>query len=156
MERFDCSLEFFFHCCLDPVYRGKKGRFYVAIRSLGNVFLYLSVYDYGGFFYYGCVMNESLLIGRTMSHSGEKGKISLFLWVSLNGDVSSNVEMRIFLFLLFSVNGENQLCGRLEKEKEIKKLGKNSKNELDIIRVGASKVNFYNFEILFFEKCTFE
>merc|ERR1712035_20837 len=49
------------------------------------------------------------------------------------------VEMRIFLFLLFSVNGENQLCGRLEKEKEIKKLGKNSKNELDIIRVGASK-----------------
>ena len=105
-------------------------------------------------FYYGCVMNESLLIGRTMRHSGEKGKISLFLWVSLNGDVSSNVEMRIFLFLLFSVNGENQLCGRLEKEKEIKKLGKNSKNELDIIRVGASKVNFsFGF---FFEKCTFE
>ena len=99
-------------------------------------------------------MNESLLIGRTMRHSGEKGKISLFLWVSLNGDVSSNVEMRIFLFLLFSVNGENQLCGRLEKEKEIKKLGKNSKNELDIIRVGASKVKTINFFMKFFKRCT--
>ena len=94
-------------------------------------------------------MNESLLIGRTMSHSGEKGKISLFLWVSLNGDVSSNVEMRIFLFFLFSVKGENQLCARRGKQKEIKKLEKNPKNELDIIRVGASKVNFYNLEILF-------
>ena len=102
-------------------------------------------------------MNESLLIGRLMSHSGEKGKISLFLWVSLNGDVSSNVEMRIFLFFLFSdLKGENQLCARRGKQKEIKKLEKNPKNELDIIRVGASKVNFYNFEILFFEKCTFE
>lgn len=94
-------------------------------------------------------MNESLLIGRTMSHSGEKGKISFFLWVSLNGDVSSNVEMRIFLFFLFSVKGENQLCARRGKQKEIKKLEKNPKNELDIIRVGASKVNFYNLEILF-------
>ena len=102
-------------------------------------------------------MNESLLIGRMMSHSGEKGKISLFLWVSLNGDVSSNVEMRIFLFFLFSdLKGENQLCARRGKQKEIKKLEKNPKNELDIIRVGASKVNFYILEILFFEKCTFE
>ena len=84
-----------------------------------------------------------------MSHSGEKGKISLFLWVSLNGDVSSNVEMRIFLFFLFSVKGENQLCARRGKQKEIKKLEKNSKNELDIIRVGASKVNF-SLEISFF------
>ena len=119
-------------------------------------FLCLSVYDYGGFFYYGCVMNESPLIGRTMSHSGEKGKISLFLWVSLNGDVSSNVEMRIFLFFLFSVKGENQLCARRGKQKEIKKLEKNSKNELDIIRVGASKVNFSIWKFRFFEKCTFE
>ena len=99
-------------------------------------------------------MNESPLIGRTMSHCGEKGKISLFLWVSLNGDVSSNVEMRIFLFFLFSVKGENQLCARRGKQKEIKKLEKNSKNELDIIRVGASKVNFSIWKFRFFEKCT--
>ena len=73
-----------------------------------------------------------------------KGKnFPLSVGVFLNGDVSSNVEMRIFLFfLLFSVKGENQLCARRNK-KEIKKLEKNSNNELDIIRVGASKVIFF-------------
>ena len=86
-----------------------------------------------------------------------KGKnFPLSVGVFLNGDVSSNVEMRIFLFFLFSVKGENQLCARRGKQKEIKKLEKNSKNELDIIRVGASKVNFSIWKLRFFEKCTFE
>ena len=126
--------------------------------QFGNVF-FMIIYMYlwlRWVFYYWCVMNESPLIGRTMSHCGEKGKISLFLWVSLNGDVSSNVEMRIFLIFLFSVKGENQLCARRGKQKEIKKLEKNSKNELDIIRVGASKVNFSIWKFRFFEKCTLE
>ena len=84
-----------------------------------------------------------------------KGKnFPLSVGVFLNGDVSSNVEMRIFLFFLFSVKGENQLCARRNK-KEIKKLEKNSNNEPDIIRVGASKVNFL-LKFLIFKKCTLE
>ena len=65
-------------------------------------------------------MNESLLIGRTMSHSGEKGKISLFLWVSLNGDVSSNVEMRIFYFFYSQSKGRINSVHDAENKKKLK------------------------------------